>query len=675
MDKKEKPLIYKDFSGLDRKYCKVMSGDGKISYTKKPEIHDGMKNRIEANRPLKKAVRIDDAFWNPKLRTFLSVTLPDTFRKFEKDGTLENFQDVIRGKKGTHRACPWHDGLLYETIRGASDYMARGENDPALVALIDRCIDVIAEAQEAAGGGYIHTLVLLNYPAFRYGENGGNILWQHDLYNHGCLFEAAVHYYRATGKTKLLEVALKAANELSSVIGEPPGKWVVPGHPLPEYALLELYELVTDEPGIADKVGCPVNPEAYHALAKFWVHGRGHHAGRVNHPQYMGEYAQDHAPVHRQFQAVGHAVRATLYYTGVTREAMLDGDRELLNDSLRLWRNVESRKLHINGGVGATHFEEKFGEDYDLDNHAYLETCAAAGLIFWAESLSRATGDARFFQTVERGLYNLMLSSVSLQGDSYFYRNPLISDGSDHHWAWHTCPCCPPMIHKIFGMMDRLIYAQSDDSLFVNLLIGSEAQAELQSGIIRVRAETRLPWEGTYALTVTEAAHPFRLMVRVPSWAEDLRFSVNGQPADPEVENGYAVFTVNRGDTISFRDSLNPVRIEAHAHVSADRGRVAITRGPLVYCVEGVDNHGEVDFVLAEDPELTPEERSDLLGAVTVIHGKTAENEAFTAVPLYAWDNRMAGKMNVWIRQDGKNDTGCTDGWQDGLYRRYAAKR
>ena len=630
-----------------------------------------MKYALEANRILNGSVKINDAFWSPRLRTFFDVTLPDTFDKFEKDGTLDNFLDVIAGKRNTHRACPWHDGLLYETIRGAADYMARGELSTELIARIDGYIDIIARAQEKAGDGYIHTLVLLDIPARRFGENGGSILWQHDLYNHGCLFEAGVHYYKATGKTKLLEVAIKAANYLSATIGAPPRKWIVPGHPLPEYALMELYELLNDEPELAGKLSCPVNTEAYRELARFWVFGRGQHDKRTNHPQYMGEYAQDHAPIHNQVQAVGHAVRATLYYTGVTREAMLAGDTELLADSLRLWDNVERRKLHINGGIGATHFEEKFGEDYDLINTAYLETCATVGLIFWAESLSRATGDARFFQTIERALYNLMLSSVTLQGDSYFYRNPLMSDGSDHHWAWHTCPCCPPMIHKTFGMIDRLIYAQDDDSLYVNLFIGGAAQAEFQWGRVEIEAETGLPWNGDYRLRVSKAARPFALKLRVPDWAEDMRYAVNGAEVEPAIDKGYAVFTVKAGDMVSFMDSLEVARVEAHPHVTADADRVALMRGPLVYCVEGVDNHGEVDFTLARDPEFATEARGDLLGGVTVIRGLIESGEQFTAVPLYAWDNRMAGKMAVWLKQAGKDNEWRLDGWDNRLYRRY----
>ena len=630
-----------------------------------------MRCSLESNHALSGGIRIDDQFWNARLKTFFEVSLIDTFNKFEKDGTIQNYQDIVDGKKNTHQGRPFHDGLLSETIRGAADYLARGEKNDALVKRIDGYIAVMAKAQEVIGDGYLHTLVQLEYPHQRFGENGGDTLYQHDLYNHGCLFEAGVHWYKATGKVNLLEVALKAANFLCDTIGKPPKKWLVPGHSLPEYAIMELYELCVDEPEIAQKVSCPVRPADYRELGKFWVFARGHHEHRTNHPQYMGEYSQDHAPIHEQFQAVGHAVRANLYYVGVTREAMLDGDERLLADSIRLWDNVVSRKLHINGGVGATHFEEKYGMDYNLINSAYLETCATVALIFWAESLSRATGEARYFHTIERGLYNLMLSSVSLSGDTYFYRNPLESDGNDHHWAWHYCPCCPPMIHKTFGMFDKLIYAQDDESLYVNLHIGGEANAQFSWGNVKIKTATELPWTGSYSLTVEKTDKPFRLKIRIPEWGRNIRFTVNGMSVTPETEKGYAVFDVAQSDTITFCDPMNPCRIEAHPFVKADRGHVAITRGPLVYCVEGVDNHGEVDFTIAADPQFVVETRKDLLGGIDIIRGKTNENEDFIAVPLYTWDNRMAGKMKVWLKQDGMIYDWHATSWGNMLYRPY----
>lgn len=630
-----------------------------------------MKFPLENNWLLNGSICIKDEFWNPKLKTFFEVTLNDTFNKLERDGVLENYQNLIEGKLDTHKGCPWHDGLLYEAIRGAADYLRRGEQSDRLIARIDDYADIIERAQQMAGGGYLHTFVQLNRPEQRYGDHGGSILLQHDLYNQGGLFEAGVHYYLATGHVKLLECALRAANDLCDTIGEPPKKWVVPGHSLPEYALLELYELCVDQPDLAEKVSVPVRSDDYRALAHFWIHGRGHHEYRTNHPQYMGEYAQDHAPIERQVQAVGHAVRATLYYTGVTRLAMLENDQELLESSRRLWNNVEFRKMHINGGVGATHFEEKFGEDYDLVNSAYLETCASVGLIFWAEALSRATGEARYFNVIERALYNLMLSSVTLQGDHYFYRNPLVSDGSDHHWAWHGCPCCPPMIHKTFGMMDKLICAQDEDGLFVNLFVGGEIRVKLADGEAYLTASTKLPWEGVYAIRIEKSASPFRLRLRVPFWAKDIRYTVNGKPVIPEMEKGYAVFEVAQEDEIAFVDSLAPTRIEAHPYVRCDRGMVAIMRGPLVYCLEGVDNHGVTDVTLAQEPEFEMEHRGDLLGGVTIIRGKTDQGIEFTAVPLNVWDNRLAGEMRVWVRQEGKSDGWNAAEWKDCLYRPY----
>lgn len=630
-----------------------------------------MRCSLEKNRVLNGSVKIDDAFWSPKLKTFFEVTLKDTFNKLEKDGAIENYQNVIDGKLNTHKGCPWHDGLLLETIRGAADYLKRGESDEALVKRLDGYIDVMEKAQLAAGGGYLHTLVLLDCPTMRFGENGGSILWQHDLYNHGCLFEAGVHYYQATGKTKLLEIAIRAANALVEVIGEPPKKWIVPGHELPEYALLEMYELLCDEPELVQKLSVPVKVEDYRELVHFWIHGRGRHEHRTNHPQYMGEYAQDHAPIDRQFQAVGHAVRAVLYYTGITRLAMLEGDEDLLSNSIRLWNNVELRKLHINGGVGATHFEEKFGEDYDLPNTAYLETCASVGLVFWAEALSRATGDARYFQIIERALYNILLSAVTLQGDSYFYRNPLTSDGSDHHWAWHGCPCCPPMFHKTFGMFDRLIYAQDDDSLLVNLYVAGTASSAFPWGSVQWTTRSSLPWKGEWSMKVERVAKPFALKVRVPEWAQDLCWHKNGDVVQPEICRDYAIFEVCEGDVIDFEDSMEPRRIEAHPYVRADRGRVAVARGPLVYCVEAVDNHGETEFTIAEDPQFTVQERPQLLGGISIINGKTDEGVDFTAVPLYVWDNRMAGKMGVWLSQKGKPDCWKLTGWEKRLYRNY----
>jgi DUF1680 family protein len=621
---------------------------------------------------------INDGFWSPKLKTFREVTLPDTFDKLIGDGALENFEKVINNS-GSHKICPWHDGLLYETIRGAADYLSR-ERDEALEARIDGVVSVIKEAQKAAGGGYISTYTLLERKNQRYGENGGNILWQHDLYNCGCLFEAGVHYYTATGKAGLLECALKCANELAGLIGKPPKKWIVPGHCLPEYALLELYELVSDEAYIRDiekKIETPIEPKAYLELADFWVRGRGHHKHRTNHPQYMGEYAQDHAPVHHQFQAVGHAVRAVLYYTGVTRPAILQNDRELLGDSLRLWKNVILRKLHVNGGIGATHFEEKFGEDYNLPDDAYLESCASVGLIFWARALFEAADESsdenlgEYYNVIERALYNIMLSSVSLRGDGYFYRNPLISNGEDHRWSWNGCPCCPPMIHKLFGAFHEYIYAVKDDTCYVNLYVSSEAEIKLKGGGLTLKQQSSYPWEGKIKITAEKInGSGIKIALRIPEWAESA--SAQNLP----VKNGYAVWeSIRPGDEIELDFEMSAKRIQSHPYVHQNRGRAAVQRGPLVYCAEGADNSGKTDFILAENPEFTEVYEKELLGGVVSVTAKDSNNRSFKLIPLYAWDNRTAASMRVWFDQETapNQNAGAISSWETDrrLYRLY----
>ena len=620
--------------------------------------------------PLRGAFRFDDAYWSPRLERLFRVTLKDTFDKLERDGAIENYRDLAAGRLGRHRGMPWHDGLLLETIRGAADYLTR-ERDDALIARVEGYVEAVEAAQLASGGGYLSTYTQLDRPDMRYGENGGSILWQHDLYNNGCLFEAGAHWYRSTGKTRLLACAVRSANALSAAIGKPPKRWVVPGHPLPEYALLELVDLFDAEPDLPARLNAPADVEGWRTLADFWVRGRGFHAHRRNHPQYMGEYAQDHAPIHRQVQAVGHAVRATLYYTGVTRLAMAQGDGALLDDSVRLWENVAERKLHVNGGVGATHFEEKFGENYDLNNGAYLETCASVGLIFWCDALNRATGDGKYFDPAERAVWNLMLSSVSASGDRYFYRNPLESDGSDHRWAWHDCPCCPPMIAKLFGMLDRLAAGQDGDGIYLNLLAGGTLSAGLDGGEARLALRSELPWRGAWSARVEEAPPGFTLRVRVPEWLSEPAWTVNEEAAAPETVDGYASFRLGAGDTLALRDPLPVRRIEAHPQVACDRGRVAVMRGPLVYCAEGADNPGGVDAALDEPPCFTIVDRPDLPGGAVGIVARTAGGGQLSLAPLNLWDNREPGPMRVWFRQSGKDEKWNTEGWSHRLYRPY----
>lgn len=612
--------------------------------------------------------KIDDAFWNPRLDLLYRVTLNDTFDKLERDKTLKNFEHVESGG-GEHYACPWHDGLLYEAIRGASDYMMqRGARDEALEARIDGYIWLVAKAQDAVGDGYLSTYTLLLYPENRFGENGGNLIMQHDLYNCGCLLEAGVHYYRATGKAKLLAAALKCAGYLCDYIGPPPKKNIVPAHSMIEGTLLELYQLVMEDPTIAEKTGVPVRADDYLKLTNFFVRMRGRHEGRASYPHYMGEYAQDHAPIDRQEEAVGHAVRAMLYFHGAAQLAVNLRDEDLLNHLLRLWNSVENQKMYINGGVGATHFEEKFAAAYELPNNGYMETCATVALMFWADGMSKATGHSRYYDVVENSLFNLMLSSVSTTGDHYFYRNPMTSKGDDHRWAWNSCPCCPPMIHKLFGYLNNFIYAVDGSDAMINLYIASA----MSSDGFKLTQKSGFPWNGSVELSVDEAPANGRVKFRLPGWAKSFSIEKNGMAIASESENGYLAIPIAKGDLIQCEFPMEPMRIQAHPYVRANNGRVAIRRGPIVFCVEGVDNNGEVDRELAADWKVSERFDQNLLGGLIVIAADTADEKRLTAIPLYAWDNRASGGMNVWLRQEGANERpDAGEGWADALYRPY----
>ena len=599
-----------------------------------------MKRAFAQAEPLR--VKIDDPFWSPILDRMYSVTLADTLDKLEKDGVMRNFEKIIAGG-GRHEGKPWHTGLLFETVRGAAEYL-RDREDPALLERLRAIAELTRRAQDAVGDGYISAYTLLERPGQRFGENGGSILLQHDLYNHGCLIEAGVALYEATGERTLLDCAVRAADMLCGLIGPAPKKCIVPGHSLPEGAVLELYRITGEK--------------RYLDLAAYWVHARGRHERRRNFPQYMGEYAQDHAPIEHQFQAVGHAVRASLYYAGAAMLADVTRDEDLLGHCARLFENVTRRKMHITGGIGATEFEEKLGEDYDLRNDAYLETCAAAGMIRFAEAMGLATSDASAAHYTERTLYNAMLASVSLSGDKYFYKNPLTSRGDAHRWDWHSCPCCPPMIHKTFSRLPEMILAADGEGVQVRQYVGGTAEYRGA----KILVESDISRSGRARV----AAPGVPLRLRVPEWASEPSFTVDGRPCAPEITEGWALFP--RGGDVTADFGIRPRRMRAHPYARADREREAVCFGPFVYCLEGADNGGDTDRLLGEEVDWRAEYRADLLGGVTALAAKDGAGRPILAVPYYAWDNRESGRMDVWLRASRKDDWDA-EGWEESLYK------
>lgn len=617
-------------------------------------------------------VQIDDPFWSPKLKVWREVTLADCFAKFEKDGAFANFDKIRDGNTNSeHGGAPWFDGLIYEMITASADFLA-AQRDPQLEARLDGYIDRIAAAAAIDPDGYLNTYTEMKESTHRWGMNGGNDRWQHDLYNAGALVEAGVHYFRATGKTKLLQVACKLANHMADIMGPPPKKNVIPGHALGEISLVSLYQLFQEQPQLKAQISVPVDEHRYLALAEFWIEARGHHEGRTD----FGAYDQDDIPVLQQKTIEGHAVRATLLCSGLITAGLADNRPDYLATSETLWDNMVTCRMYVTGGVGAVHDDEKFGDNYFLPNKGYLETCASVGAGFFHHNMNLAFGAGRYADELERVLYNGVLCGVSLKGDSYFYENPLEAEKSRVRWDWNSCPCCPPMFLKIMGALPGYIYAQDAAGIYVNLFIGDRAKLTVKGAPVTLQQTTRYPWDGAVKLAVTpEKPTTFAVNLRLPGWCAAPEIRVNGQPVQISRVNGYARIerSWQSGDVVELTLPMPVQRIHADPRVQADSGRVALQRGPIVYCLEGDDNGGSArNLVVPPDAPLTAEYRADLLGGVTVLHGpahalhqadwqgslylpatKTpgTSNVVFTAIPYYANANRQPTEMRVWLAE------------------------
>lgn len=648
------------------------------------------------------AVEIDDAFWTPKLRQWSSTTANDVLNKFESHNnrnTLDNFRNVAKGDRDSHNHVnlPWFDGLIYESIRGIADLMAIYP-DNNLKMRIDSIVGLIAAAQATEPTGYINTYTQLTENGHRWGENGGVLRWMHDVYNAGMLIEAGVHYYNATGDTKLLGVATRMANLMCDYMGPAPKHNLVPAHSGPEEALVKLYRLYSSNPELAVKTGVPADADRYLKLAEFWIDQRGHHCGLPNWGSWgnekaeqwirdnkyadtslygnhsrptFGPYAQDSIPLVAQKTIEGHAVRATLYLAGVTAAAKENGNPEYIDAARRIWDNMTGRRMYITGGVGAISFDEKFGDDYYLPSDAYLETCAAVGSGFFSNNMHQLTGDARYMDEYERVLYNGVLTGISLDGDNYTYQNPLNSD-SHSRWEWHDCPCCPPMFLKFMGNMPENIYSHRGNEIYVNLYAGSRATLPVGAAQVALRQTTAYPFKGEVRLEVNPSEKTeMSLRLRIPGWARSsenphglyasavsapAEIKVNGKKIETRLVDGYAVIDRKwkKGDVVTLSLPVQPRFVTAHPEVKHLAGQVAIACGPLVYCLESVDNDGLETFNIDTTKPLQLAGTIAGLDNAPAVSGTavTAEGSTvtFRAIPYYLLGNRQKGTpYRVWL--------------------------
>ena len=604
-----------------------------------------------------------DTFWAPRIETNRVATIPHLLRELEKQGSLGGFRILAGDKSENYHGYMWGDSDVYKTLEGITAAL-RLHEDPVLAKQKEQILGRIVAAQ--APDGYLFPQLQITEPGYRHFADETTRTCE--SYSIGHLIESAVADYRLTGRTNYLAVARKAADLLRRTYAG--GELLrLSGHPEIELALIKLYEVTGEEAWLELAAALIENARR---LTTAWSQGQ---------PPLAGDEAQ------------GHAVAMLYLYSAATDLARLKGDTALAELMCRKWTNIVSRKLYLTGGLGHSQHGEGFAKDYDLPNDiAYCETCAAIANVFWQQRLFLASGDAAYVDVLERSLYNNVLAGVALAGDRFFYVNPLVADGQRKfnqglaaRFAWTGCPCCPVNLVRLIPRVGDYFYAAQGDDVFVNLFATGRARIRATSGELAVRQETRYPWDGRVRIEIDEAPEkPIALHLRIPGWAkgrpvptdlyryadssaEPVTLLLNGQPVPVTEQKGYAVLhrAWRPGDHVDLNLPMPVRRVLANAKVKDDAGLAAVERGPLVYCVEGIDHNGPaLNLILPDEAKLTTEEQPRLLGGITVIKAdgqrvadgntRRAEPAALKFIPYYAWNHRGAGPMAVWMPREAR---------------------
>jgi len=611
-------------------------------------------------------VHVNDDFWRPKMEMNAIVTIPYVLQKCRETGRVDNFlKAASKMPVGKITDFPFDDTDLYKVIEGAS-YALQVKKDPKLEMQVDSLIDIIKNAQEP--DGYLYTFRTMKPPKLHEWISVNR--WEkdpelsHELYNSGHLYEAAAAHYLATGKKSLLNIAIKNADLLVKDFG--PGKaayW--PGHQVVEMGLAKLYRIT--------------GKKEYLDLAKFFLDIRGD--GNIK----GDKYNQSHIRVTEQHEAVGHAVRAAYMYTGMADVAALTGDKKYLEAIDDIWNDVVQKKIYLTGGIGATGNGEAFGAAYELPNmSAYAETCASIANVYWNNRMFLMHGDAKYIDVLEKILYNGLLSGISQDGVHFFYPNPLASMGQHRRSAWFSCACCISNVTRFMPSIPGYVYAKNNNDLYVNLFMSNSADISLPSTKVNIVQETGYPWQGNVTIAVNPArASAFTVHVRIPGWARQeaipsdlykfddatatpLKISVNGKNVEYKIEKGYAVFNRKwqKGDKIEMYLPMDIEKVLAHEKVADNKGRFALQKGPIVYCLEAPDNAGNTvqNIVVDKNAKVDGGYYEAVLGGVMLLSADgnstsrqlnsdelLKKEQIVKAIPYYAWNNRGAGEMEVWI--------------------------
>jgi DUF1680 family protein len=631
----------------------------------------GVCSKIFSQTPMEKfefvnfsQVNITDDFWKPKIDKVATVTMAACIYQTEvKTPRIRNFEKVARNDGEKFEGLYYDDSDVYKALE-AMAYALKTHPDSTLEAKADVWIDKIAAAQ--LPDGYLDTYFTLTDISKRWTN-----ISAHEDYNAGHLIEAAVAYYNVTGKRKLLDVAIRLANHIDSTFRLGNKKWFS-GHEEIELALVKLYKVTKND--------------RYLKLADWYLQQRGK-GGIYTYGTtwFTPGYWQDLKPVKDQTEITGHAVRAMYLYTGAADVAAQTGDAGYMNAMEKVWEDVVYRNMYITGGIGSAGDNEGFSKDYDLPNEeAYCETCASVGMVLWNQRMCQLTGDSKYIDVLERSLYNGALDGLSLSGDHFFYDNVLASNGQNQRREWFGTACCPANIARLVTSVGNYIYGKSEDGIWVNLFVGSNTTINVNNTDVAVKTTTNYPWEGNVKLNIDPSKKSkFKMYVRIPGWLSGNAvpgnlynvvsksnennpvFKLNGKQVFYAIENGYAVIenNWNKGDELEFNFPMGPEKIQANSEVKYDAGRIAMQRGPIVYCVEGADNkEGVWNLIFPENTSLKPIEYKVLNENVIALqgefssaipnekgHGVTIVNRKVTAIPYYCWANRGANAMQVWL--------------------------
>ncbi|MEO6288190.1 MAG: beta-L-arabinofuranosidase domain-containing protein [Dyadobacter sp.] len=629
--------------------------------------------QVQAQRiePLRfSEVTINDNFWKPKQEKVATATLNACIiQTEEKSGRIRNFEKVARKQGEKHEGIYYDDSDVYKAIE-AMAYSLKNRPDAALEKKADEWIDKIAAAQQP--DGYLNTFYTLTDINQRWTD-----MEKHEDYCAGHLMEAAVAYYNTTGKRKLLDVAIRLADHIDATFRVANRPWVS-GHQEIELALMKMYHLTKED--------------RYLKLADWFLQQRGHGygKGKIWDEWKDPKYCQDDVPVKQQKEITGHAVRAMYQYTGAADVASVTLDPGYMNAMTAVWEDVVYRNMYLTGGIGSSGHNEGFTDDYDLPNGAaYSETCASVGMVFWNQRMNSLTGDAKYIDVLERSLYNGALDGLSLSGDHFFYGNPLSSIGNNSRNAWFGTACCPSNIARLVASVGDYIYGKSDNKVWVNLFVGSNTSFRIGKTNVPLRMDTNYPWEGNIKIKVSPAQKvKYALNIRIPGWAantavpgelysfkttgnEKFEIFLNGKPVTYQLEKGYAVIdrTWQNGDEVEVKLPMEVRQIQSRKEVKANEDRIALQRGPLVYCVEGADNAGEVwNLLMPENPTFNTQKSQILDESVISVQANLLRVQAaadglnvkttpqlVTAIPYYTWANRGKGPMQVWLPAKIKN--------------------